>query len=355
MYHCVRHDSFGQCAVQHPPMHSLKLTGGAPQDMVEVTVRFSRSLYAQTALQVFEPPRGFPMPPDMSPASATARLGMKLTCGFEMLYAQHARFKAPDQLHPKAEEGEYRSAGVVTTNPTTAGAFHEREQGRSAGSALNSNPAAQAYLASLQRRGYFQNSLPGSAKHTQLREAALCTFMTTEQYERSVAVLAAPAHRIDELLCEDPPQALLDQVRPFPCEGQSKANLSLGRASELFCLAASCAKPSGAKVACLLTGLRAATQMQGREDSDAWMSSGAEELDTQLAAREEEQAQGRKGTRHPAFNPDNMVARMKVCRQRTCRGPAVLTIKSLHCVLVCGLQALSATCCAGFHGGALEL
>ena len=49
---------------------------------------------------------------------------------------------------------------------------------------------------------------------------------------------------------------------------------------------------------------------------------GRRELDTQLAAREEEQAQGQKGTRHPAFNPDDMVSRMKVCLQRTCRGPS---------------------------------
>ena len=53
-----------------------------------VIVTFNRALYAQLAQQQFQPPRGYPLPPLNSPAFRAAELGMKLTCGFEMVMAK---------------------------------------------------------------------------------------------------------------------------------------------------------------------------------------------------------------------------------------------------------------------------
>jgi len=59
------------------------------QDLVTVIVSFNRALYAQLAQQQFQPPRGYPLPAPNNPAFKAADLGMKLTCGFEMVMAKH--------------------------------------------------------------------------------------------------------------------------------------------------------------------------------------------------------------------------------------------------------------------------
>ncbi|KAK9820566.1 hypothetical protein WJX72_011716 [[Myrmecia] bisecta] len=64
------------------------------EDMVSTLVTFNRCLYAQLAQQQFEAPRGFPLPLPSHPAFRAAELGMKLTCGFEMMYCNRARFGA---------------------------------------------------------------------------------------------------------------------------------------------------------------------------------------------------------------------------------------------------------------------
>lgn len=63
-----------------------------PQNMVLASVRFSKCLYAQVALQTFSAPKGWPeLPAVSSPQHAAALLGLKVTAGFEMLCAQHSR------------------------------------------------------------------------------------------------------------------------------------------------------------------------------------------------------------------------------------------------------------------------
>jgi len=59
-----------------------------PRDMVTISVKFSKVLYAQLKSQEFEPPSGggFKASHDMSNANV---IGMKLTCGFEMLISDN--------------------------------------------------------------------------------------------------------------------------------------------------------------------------------------------------------------------------------------------------------------------------
>lgn len=64
--------------------------------MVKVLVTMSRAMYAQLQQQVFAPPRGYPMPPVADPHYKEAELGMKLTCGFEMMYWERERFESDD-------------------------------------------------------------------------------------------------------------------------------------------------------------------------------------------------------------------------------------------------------------------
>ncbi len=56
------------------------------QEMMSVVVTLNRCMYAQLEQQEFEAPVGFSMPPVKSPQHSATQRGMKLTCGFEMLY-----------------------------------------------------------------------------------------------------------------------------------------------------------------------------------------------------------------------------------------------------------------------------
>ena len=67
---------------------TLAISAALLQDLVTTIVTFNRALYAQLAQQQFEPPRGYPLPLQHSPAFKAADLGMKLTCGVEMIMAK---------------------------------------------------------------------------------------------------------------------------------------------------------------------------------------------------------------------------------------------------------------------------
>ena len=66
------------------------------QDMLSVVVTLNRCMYAQLEQQEFEAPSGFSMPPAKSPQHSVAQRGMKLSCGFEMLYAR----SSAAEVHP---------------------------------------------------------------------------------------------------------------------------------------------------------------------------------------------------------------------------------------------------------------
>lgn len=83
-------------------LHHMSDCNGHLQDMVNVVATFSRCLYAQLEQQQFEPPKGYPLPaPDSAPYRA-AHLGMKLTCGFEMLYSRREHHAAGNMVRNNA-------------------------------------------------------------------------------------------------------------------------------------------------------------------------------------------------------------------------------------------------------------
>ncbi|KAJ7953517.1 SGT1 [Quillaja saponaria] len=135
------------------------LSGGKDEELVCVTVKMSRIMYAQLAEQQFQAPKCFPMP-SRSDASvyAEAELGMKIACGFEMMCQQRRR------------EG-------VEGKGSTWEAFKE----------------------SLERSGYFQGMLPGSKEYKRLMQSAEEYYRNSSLFSRASDMMSAPVRRIDEV------------------------------------------------------------------------------------------------------------------------------------------------------------
>lgn len=114
--------------------------------MVSIVVSMSRAMYAQLVQQVFQAPPSYPMPALSSPDFKAAELGMKLTCGFEMLYWCHS----------------------ASSSSSAAGA-------------LDNDVGWQAYRASLQNTGYFRGLLEGSKEHSELLRMASEHYLATRR------------------------------------------------------------------------------------------------------------------------------------------------------------------------------
>lgn len=118
-------------------------------EIVEVCVRMSRAMYAQLVQQTFQAPKGYPMPArSEGRVYAEAELGMKIVCGFEMMYQMRKR----DGAEGKGSTWE---------------AFRE----------------------SLERSGYFEGLLPGSKEYRRLMESAQEYYKSSSLYTRARCVV----------------------------------------------------------------------------------------------------------------------------------------------------------------------
>ncbi|CAI9763467.1 unnamed protein product [Fraxinus pennsylvanica] len=137
------------------------LPKGKEEEMVGVVVSMSRAMYAQLVQQKFQAPRIYPMPASRSDVARymEAELGMKIACGFEMMYQLRKR---------QGEEGK----------GSTWEAFRE----------------------SLERSGYFEGMLPGSKEYKRLMEKAEQYYRNSSLHSRASEMLSSPAGRIDEIL-----------------------------------------------------------------------------------------------------------------------------------------------------------
>lgn len=117
------------------------LPNGSGEEVVEASVVMSRAMYAQLMQQTFQAPKCYPMPQRSEGKEyVEAELGMKIACGFEMIYQLRKR------------EG-------VEGKGSTWEAFRE----------------------SLEKSGYFEGLLPGSKEYKRLMENALY-FIYTHPY-----------------------------------------------------------------------------------------------------------------------------------------------------------------------------
>ncbi|KAL7135482.1 hypothetical protein ABFS83_11G099900 [Erythranthe nasuta] len=136
------------------------LPGGKAEEMVEVVVRMSRAMYAQLVQQKFQAPRFFPMPERNNVGKyLEAELGMKIACGFEMMY------------QVKKKQGEEGKGSTW-----------------------------EAFMESLETSGYFQGLLPGSEEYKRLIKNAEGYYRNSSLHVRAREVLSVPVRRIDEIL-----------------------------------------------------------------------------------------------------------------------------------------------------------
>lgn len=193
----------------------MKLSCALRQAMVTVAVPLSRCSYAQLAQQPFEPPRARALPPPGHPAHKPALLGAKLTAGLEMLYWRGANLNIkpgrPDGAAAGAREPGEPRAAVRDAVPAAA----ESMPGPRASGAPQEegDPEWAAFLAALQRSGFFAGAEQGSARGGELRAQALAGFREERAARRAAAARADPARRVDEVLSAPPDPERLERVR----------------------------------------------------------------------------------------------------------------------------------------------
>lgn len=86
-------------------------------EMVRVSVSMTRAMYGQLVQQSFQAPRGYPMPARGEVGRegfVEAEIGMKIACGFEMMYQERKR---------AGEEGKGESWEVFLKSLESSGVF----------------------------------------------------------------------------------------------------------------------------------------------------------------------------------------------------------------------------------------
>ncbi|CAI9111443.1 OLC1v1011664C1 [Oldenlandia corymbosa var. corymbosa] len=137
------------------------LPNGKEEELVQVFVKMSRTMYAQLMQQTFRPPKRYPAMPLSSDLEGykEAELGMKIACGFEMMYQMRKR---------QGEEGKGSNWDVFREN--------------------------------LEKCGYFDGLLPGSAEYKRRMEKAEEYYKNSISHHRASEMINAPVRRIDEIL-----------------------------------------------------------------------------------------------------------------------------------------------------------
>lgn len=166
------------------------------------TVRMTRSLYAQLASQRFYPPKPFEragwldVSADEDPTSTQSiesrrrDIGMKIACGFEMLYQEEKsstarrRETSGTKIHIDRDGARDKDDSDLRAMPTPS-------------SHPSQNQAYLKYMVALTESGYFQGETAGSSLYNQL-EARAKTYWEEMQDDRAAKGYNL-AEKIDEL------------------------------------------------------------------------------------------------------------------------------------------------------------
>ncbi|KAH9176602.1 SGT1-domain-containing protein [Lactarius sanguifluus] len=142
-------------AVQLRAVH--KMARFSPQPCLLRTVRLTRTAYAQLVGQKFYPPKVFGRwsEKEGTPEWRWKDLGMKIACGFEMLY----------------QEGRAR-AEIFDSSSTVVQAQKD---------ALRRDPEFIKYINGIQAAGYFRGEIEGSQLWDALESKALAVFLQSRQ------------------------------------------------------------------------------------------------------------------------------------------------------------------------------
>lgn len=90
-------------------------------------------------------------------------------------------------------------------------------QGKQLDAAGPDNPQWQRYIASLNKNGYFNGNIPGSAQHKELIAIACQSFMQSQAQQPSASSNAAPAQSIFAILQEPTQPELFQVIHCRPC------------------------------------------------------------------------------------------------------------------------------------------
>lgn len=135
------------------------LPNKSSDEMVEVSVVMSRAMYAQLMQQTFQAPKCYPMPARSESVYTSAELGMKIACGFEMIY----QVKKQEGLEGKGSTWE-------------------------------------VYKESLEKNGYFEGLISGSKEYKRLMENAESYYKKSSLHSRESEIMSAPVKRIDDII-----------------------------------------------------------------------------------------------------------------------------------------------------------
>ncbi|CAJ0850227.1 8897_t:CDS:10 [Entrophospora sp. SA101] len=150
-----------------------KMENFPPRSSMTVIVKFTKTLYAQLINQRFHPPKIFIQPPINSEKYKAFDLGMKLACGFEILFRNKNLFLKDKGLNKYS---------------------------------FNSDPEWIFFHDKLSKYGYFHNELPGSKLYTQLENVA------KEQFLKNKVEMLNDDHIGNELL----PLEQMDEILKKP-------------------------------------------------------------------------------------------------------------------------------------------
>ncbi|KAI0307939.1 SGT1 protein-domain-containing protein [Multifurca ochricompacta] len=151
-------------AVQLRAAH--KMTRFPPQPCVLRTVRLSRTAYAQSVGQRFHPPKVFGRSWQVNEGNPEWKwrdLGLKISCGFEMLY----------------QEGGSREEKLNTSLDGLNTAVQARRD------AVQRDPEYAKYIKCIQVAGYFRDEIEGSRLWNELENKALVVFLQSQREDHT--------------------------------------------------------------------------------------------------------------------------------------------------------------------------
>ncbi|CCJ30138.1 unnamed protein product [Pneumocystis jirovecii] len=167
-----------------------------PKDMVSVVVRTTKTLHAQLKGQMFHkhPLFNLPMPGSLNYEEAI--MGMKITCGFEMLCAKGS------PKHPVYD--------------------------------IEKDPNWTSFLKKLELSGYFEDEKEGSAKYRLLKDHAMECFLKSKPSESIVETINDPLSQISDILKQVLPSDEDISKWPDRCDNDDFLNVSPDELDELM-------------------------------------------------------------------------------------------------------------------------
>ncbi|KAG5438300.1 hypothetical protein PCANB_002788 [Pneumocystis canis] len=173
-----------------------KMTIFPPKDMVSIVVRTTKILHAQLKGQLFQKHPLFNLPTPGSLNYEEAVMGMKITCGFEMLCS-----KVP----------ENNPAYILKTDPNWI-----------------------SFLEKLKLAGYFENEKEGSAKYKLLEKHAEECFLKSHPYESFPSSINDPISQVFDLLKQTLPSDEEISQWPNACDSDDFLNVTPHELDELM-------------------------------------------------------------------------------------------------------------------------